>query len=170
MMKYLNKILSLAFLLLTLTTMGQSPCETAAHKQFDFWIGEWEVYNAKADTLVGHNHIKKILGNCVVEENWIGIGGFAGKSFNTYNTQDSTWNQVWVDMGGSTYHFSGRFEDEIMQLYGETSLKGKPIQFDMAYHFDRENDTVRQVWKTSKDDGKSWNTIFDGIYRKKKKG
>ena len=168
-MKCLNYFLTLTFLLFSLAAMAQAPCETLAHNQFDFWVGEWEVYHAKEDTLVGHNHIKEILNNCVIEENWTGISGFAGKSFNSYNPLDSTWNQVWVDVGGSTYHFSGRFKDDVMQLYGKTTINKKPVQFDMAYHFNRQEDTVRQIWKASNDGGETWNTLFDGIYRKKEK-
>lgn len=170
-MNYLNKLFTFVLILFTLNLMSQTPCSTIAHSEFDFWVGEWEVYHSQADTLVGKNHIKKILNNCVVEENWTGAGGFEGKSFNTYNPADSTWNQVWVDMSGSTYHFSGRFKENVMQMYGETTnAKGKPVKLDMAYHFDKENDTVRQIWKMSPDDGETWNIVFDGIYRKKKKG
>lgn len=170
-MEYLNKVLTIAFLLFSSALMAQSPCSSLAHSEFDFWLGEWEVYHTQADTLVGRNHIKKILNNCVVEENWTGASGFQGKSFNTYNPVDSTWNQVWVDMGGSTYHFTGRFKENVMQMYGETTnAQGKLVKLDMAYFFDKEKDTVRQVWKMSQDKGESWNVVFDGIYRKKKKG
>lgn len=169
-MKYLNQLLALTFLLISFTLNAQQPCASLAHNQFDFWVGEWKVYHATADTLLGTNHIKKILNDCVIEENWTGATGFAGKSFNTYNPADSTWNQVWVDVGGSTYHFSGRFKDNVMQMHGENMVNGKPVLFDMAYHFNKEKGTVRQVWKMSNDDGKNWKTIFDGIYRRKKKG
>lgn len=159
--------LLLAGIFFPLFTFGQTkPCSSEAHRQFDFWIGEWNVYHAKEDTLVGHNHIKLLLNDCVIEENWKGAGGFEGKSFNTYNPEDSTWNQVWVDVGGNTYHFKGKFKDNVMRLKGESTAKGKTALFDMAYHYNEKENTVRQIWKMSTDVGKSWNTIFDGIYRK----
>ena len=147
----------------------QPPCSAPSYRQFDFWVGEWEVVKPGTDTVVGHNHIKNILNGCVIEENWTGGGGFQGKSFNTYNPVDSTWNQVWVDMGGSTYHFKGRYADHVMLMRGETvsPRKKEKLLFEMSYTHDPEAGTVRQVWKTSADEGKSWNVMFDGVYRKK---
>lgn len=148
----------------------QAPCSAPEYRQFDFWVGDWEVFRPGTDTMVGTNHIKNILNGCVIEENWTGGGGnFQGKSFNTYNPVDSTWNQVWVDTGGNTYHFKGKYADNVMLMKGETISRrtGKKVHFEMSYTHDPEKDTVRQIWKTSADAGETWNTIFDGLYRKK---
>lgn len=150
----------------------QAPCSGPEFRQFDFWVGEWDVYHATADTIVGTNHIKNILNGCVIEENWTGgNGNFQGKSFNTYNAVDSTWNQVWVDTSGNTYHFKGTYADQVMQLTGETvsARTGGKVMFDMSYTHDPEKGTVRQIWKASSNNGDSWNTIFDGVYKKKMK-
>jgi hypothetical protein len=32
--------------------------------------------------------------------------------------------------------------------------------------YDNDDGTVRQHWQVSKDGGKTWNTAFDGLYRK----
>ncbi|MCB0633889.1 MAG: hypothetical protein R2824_32405 [Saprospiraceae bacterium] len=147
----------------------QAPCSGPEFRQFDFWVGEWDVYHSTADTIVGYNHIKNILNGCVIEENWTGGSGFLGKSFNTYNPVDSTWNQVWVDAGGSNYHFKGGFTDGRMLLKGETISRqnGQKVLFEMSYTPDPDAHTVRQVWKASRDEGASWNTIFDGVYKKR---
>ncbi len=146
---------------------NQPACSTEGHRQFDFWIGEWDVYDTKSDTIVGHNHIKNILNSCVLEENWTGGSGFKGKSFNTYNPIDSTWNQVWVDVGGATYHFSGRFKNDVMALRGETeTLKGKAL-FKLTFYYKRSLDIVQQVWEMSTDNGTTWTGIFDGTYKRK---
>ena len=167
-MKRISNLLLFILLGMGGTAFAQAPCSTPAHSQFDFWVGDWEVYSTTADTVVGHNTIKKILGGCVVEENWTGGTGFQGKSFNTYNVQDSTWNQVWVDMGGATYHFKGKFTDNVMQMKGKSpGRNGQMVLFDMSYH-PQEDGAVRQIWKMSTDGGKNWNTAFDGMYRKKK--
>ena len=157
--------ITLLFLAQALSAQNQQPCGTEAHRQFDFWIGEWAVYKTGTDTLAGRNAVRQILGSCVIEENWTSASGWQGKSFNTYNPVDSAWNQVWVDQSGATYHFSGRREGNVMQLYGETTTqKDEALLFDMAYHHDPEKDTVRQVWKMSKDEGGHWKVIFDGTY------
>ena len=147
---------------------AQSPCSSIAHQQFDFWLGDWEVYHAQADTIVGHNTIEKVLNGCVVMENWIGATGFAGKSINTYNPIDSTWNQVWVDVSGATYHFKGRLAGNSIKMKGTTTRgNGQAILFEMNYTLDKITGNVRQVWNQSSDDGDSWTAIFDGIYKKK---
>ncbi|MEO8385623.1 MAG: hypothetical protein ABI583_10295, partial [Betaproteobacteria bacterium] len=50
------------------------PCTSPAYRQFDFWIGDWDVTNP-AGKLVGTNLIKPILGGCVLHENWFATGG-----------------------------------------------------------------------------------------------
>lgn len=147
----------------------QAPCSDPAYRQFDFWVGEWDVYHPTADTALGYNHIKNILNGCVIEENWHGSTGWQGKSFNTYNPVDSTWNQVWVDQSGNTYHFKGRYDDNVMKMKGQTTNRntGQPVLFEMTYTYDPEKQSVRQIWRSSNDEGDNWNTIFDGIYKKK---
>ncbi len=144
---------------------NQTPCQSEGHRQFDFWIGEWEVFNTQADTVVGYNHIKRILNGCVIEENWTGASGFRGKSFNTYNPADSTWNQIWVDGTGGRYEFSGKFADNVMALKGETYTNGKRAWFTLTFTYHPDKDTVRQVWMITYDNEK-WATLFDGIYRR----
>ncbi|MEL7119904.1 MAG: hypothetical protein AAFO07_10695 [Bacteroidota bacterium] len=147
---------------------AQPPCNTEAHAQFDFWVGEWNVFDSKADTIVGTNTITRTLNGCVIEENWTGSTGFRGKSFNTFSPLDSTWNQVWVDQGGSTFQFKGKYEDQTMKLKGQYGQAPNQILFDLSFHWNKEEDTVRQVWKSSSDKGENWQTVFDGTYKRKK--
>lgn len=164
-MKKLLLVLCLcSWAMLSLTAQNNSPCQSEAHSQFDFWVGEWSVYKTGTDTLVGKSSIQRILNGCVVEENWYGATGFEGKSFNTWNGVDSTWNQVWVDVSGATHHFSGMLEGNMMQLYGTAPNE---TRFDMRYIPDPTSGTVRQIWKSSQNNGKTWQVIFDGTYRKK---
>ncbi|MEM9917534.1 MAG: hypothetical protein AAF990_05525, partial [Bacteroidota bacterium] len=111
-----------------------NPCGTPFHRQFDFWLGEWEVYHTQADTIVGYSHIKSILNGCVIEENWTGASGFMGKSFNTFNRMDSTWNQVWVDVTGVTYQFTGHFQDDVMDFYGSTQTPSGKTYFRLTFY------------------------------------
>ena len=163
-MKY--PIVCLFFLGMSSLAFAQSPCTSDTHRQFDFWVGQWKVYHTQADTLVGESHIKLILNDCVIEENWKGASGFEGKSFNTYNPMDSTWNQVWVDVAGNTYHFKGQYADQKMIMKGQTFQNGKIFTYEMSFQFNPKTGTVRQIWKQSDDEGKSWKTIFDGTYKK----
>ncbi|MEM9023396.1 MAG: hypothetical protein AAGB22_06625, partial [Bacteroidota bacterium] len=141
------------------------PCTSEAHRQFDFWAGEWDVFNTSGKQ-VGTNHIQSILGGCVLEENWKGAGGSLGKSFNTYDPQSGLWKQVWVDNSGSTIHFAGSLVDGNMVLKGENVRNGKTVTYEMTY-FPQEDGRVRQFWKASTDGGTTWKTLFDGMYVRK---
>ena len=91
----------------------KSPCLTdPVYRQFDFWIGYWEVYG-KNGKKAGDSRIEIILDSCIILENWTSAnGGYAGKSFNTYNAVSRQWQQTWVDnRGGSTEFMEGRFDN-----------------------------------------------------------
>lgn len=74
------------------------PCCIPEFKQFDFWIGNWDVYDTLGNK-VGENKIVTTQDSCLIQENWKSQGQ-TGTSNNYYNKADSTWNQVWVSVTG----------------------------------------------------------------------
>ena len=34
------------------------PCDTPQHHQFDFWVGDWQVFEAKSNQLVGYDRVE----------------------------------------------------------------------------------------------------------------
>jgi hypothetical protein len=142
-----------------------APCTTPEYHQFDFWIGDWEVY--VGDQLAGTNRIDRILDGCVLMENWVGSKGGTGHSFNVYDSNRQQWEQTWVDNGGGIVHFYGTFADGKMSLAGTTyNAKGQPSLTKLTFWHNTDG-TVRQLWESSADDGKSWVILFDGLYKKK---
>src|SRR5262249_50083607 len=79
-----------------------TPCTGPHYKEFDFWVGDWEVRNA-AGQVIGHNKISKRHGGCVVMEDWQGAAGGSGSSFNVYDQQTQEWHQFWVDASGTNW-------------------------------------------------------------------
>lgn len=52
------------------------PCSVdPKSKEFDFWIGEWDVYQNGTNVLVGHSFVQKISGDCALLENWTALSG-----------------------------------------------------------------------------------------------
>lgn len=140
-------------------------CATQAHSQFDFWVGDWDVYLADG-SLAGSNHIEKILASCVVYKNWQSArSNYAGKSFNTFDPAPGTWNQVWVDTSGATIHFSGKRHSNVMEMSGSQTKADGTLHFRMSYKLNPDG-TVRQLWQQSADQ-KKWETLFDGMYRRR---
>src|SRR5262245_53312618 len=75
-----------------------SACSRPEYRQFDFWIGDWDVYDPKG-ALAGRNVVTREFGGCVLQEHWTAAGPMAqtGSSFNTWSPARQQWHQTWVD-------------------------------------------------------------------------
>ena len=87
-------------------TTRAKPCQSSEHRQFDFWVGQWDVF-ATSGKKVGENRIELIADGCALLEQWTGNGGVTGKSLNIYDTIDRRWHQTWVDNGGTLLMLAG---------------------------------------------------------------
>ncbi len=145
------------------------PCKDAqAHpeyRQLDFWVGEWDVFSGKQK--VGESSVQLILKDCVVFENWRGLGGSDGKSLNKYNNVTHQWEQFWVSDGGTTNLFKGSLVDGEMRYVFEAPARSGGT-FVRHLTFSKLADgSVRQFSQGSTDAGKTWITEYDFVYVKK---
>lgn len=155
---------------------GQTPCTTnPIYRQFDFWIGEWDVY-AKGDKKAGESKIDLILDSCIILENWTSTNPgkgliYAGKSFNTYNSASSQWQQTWVDnAGGTTEFLEGHYENKKMIFLTKPfQLTKDTVAIRRLTFYDLDSNKVRQQGEISKDKGLTWVTEYDLEYRRKKR-
>lgn len=147
--------------------MAVNPCKASAEfRQFDFWIGEWDVKNPQG-VLSGSSSVQLILGQCIIFENWSGGSGSNGKSFNIYDANDKKWHQTWVDDKGTFTHYIGGLVDGKMVVVANTIIAGKKTLAKMTFS-KLPNGDVRQFGENSTDEGKTWVTTFDFIYSRKK--
>jgi hypothetical protein len=149
-------------------TPGNSPapCVAPEHRQFDFWIGEWDV-TTPAGAVAGKNRIARILNGCVLLEEWTGAGGGSGKSFNLYDARRERWQQTWVDGNGGILELHGGLTASgTMVLAGDQPARGGGTVRNRITWTPRSATEVRQLWETSSDGGATWTTAFDGTYRK----
>jgi len=147
---------------------NQHPCSDAGYRQFDFWVGEWDVRTLDG-TKVGDSRIQRILNDCVILETWNpGKGVREGQSFNSYNTTTGKWTQFWVDAQGSnTQYVDGEYKDNALRFWGHNpDPAGKPVLQRFTF-FDLGPDKVRQFQEQSIDDGKNWTTVYDFYYFRK---
>jgi tetratricopeptide (TPR) repeat protein len=145
------------------------PCAASPeHRQFDFWIGEWDVQNSQGQP-AGSSSIQLILGDCTIFENWTSANGaYTGKSFNLYNSSLKKWQQFWVDDKGGVLEFTGEYKDGELRYTGESlDPQGNRITHHLTF-FNLSPTRVRQLWEQSTDGGKTWTTVFDGLYVRKK--
>lgn len=142
-----------------------NPCKYEPKcRQFDFWIGEWDV-TAKGQT-VSTSSIQLILGNCVIFENYTN-GPYIGKSFNFYDAVLGKWRQTWVDRTGGVIEFAGEFKDGSMRFEGEGHQINGTKSLQRMTFTPLEKDKVRQLGETSTDGGKTWTVSYDFIYVRK---
>jgi tetratricopeptide (TPR) repeat protein len=141
-------------------------CRGAEYRQFDFWLGEWDVVTTDGHNPAGSSSVQLILDQCVVLENW--TGGGTGKSFNHYDTRLKKWIQDWVDSDANGVHFEGRLENGVMSYFADSAdAKGAPIRRHMQF-VKLDADHVRQFSQASNDGGKTWSPEYDFTYIRKK--
>ena len=148
------------------TPSPKGNCTTDEHRQFDFWVGDWEVRDANG-TVQGTNDITLILDGCVVQEHWKGTSGLEGESYNMYSAADGTWSQMWVDTAGRILKLEGGMKKGKMVMRGTTPGRdGSTVTHEIAWEALKDG-RVKQHWRTSNDGGKAWADAFVGFYAKK---
>jgi hypothetical protein len=144
------------------------PCMfSPEHRQFDFWIGEWDVQTPQGQ-LAGTNSVQNIIDGCVIYENWTGTVGGTGKSFNFYNSSTGKWQQTWVASNGTVTEFVGEFKDNQMRFRSESLGKDGTKTLRRLTFFNLSPDRVRQFSERSTDEGKTWGVEYDFTYVRKK--
>lgn len=141
-------------------------CCSPAHDQFDFWIGEWEVFNTEGKK-IGENQIEKLEANCLLSETWNAESGSSGRSMNYYNSSNDTWNQLWVSSSGNILKLNGKAGKNSMILKSETMNGENGKYINQITWSLNEDGSVTQYWEILDENGNFLSEVFKGIYRKK---
>lgn len=153
------------------TGLGEPPglpsCEGPEHRQFDFWVGDWDAYDvedpAKPSARV---KVTAILEGCAVREVYEGTNGLVGESFSIYDASRNVWHQTWVTNRGQLLVLEGGFQDGRMTLRAtETTARGLVLWRGVWIP---QGDGVRETAETSRDGGKTWKPRFDILFRRHK--
>jgi hypothetical protein len=144
-------------------------CDTPEYRQFDFWVGKWDVFSTKDGTPGGASLIELLYGKCTIRENWTDSSGFSGGSLNTYNRVDKQWHQTWTDSTGSWREFVGGLQSGRMVLvwrHASVTMPGKTVQERMIFTPNADG-SVRQ-YSDQTIDGTTWVERYDYTYRRAK--
>jgi tetratricopeptide (TPR) repeat protein len=140
------------------------PCMYSAEaRQFDFWIGEWDVFNPQGQK-AGTSVIQQIANGCGILENWRDAFGNEGKSINFYDGNTSRWYQYWIGSGGGPGRYSGVYAGGALRYEGETKIVNGVKTLSRLTFFNLDANTVRQFAEQSGDEGKTWTTTYDFKY------
>ena len=136
-------------------------CAAPEHRQFDFWVGRWDVYPTGTERLVAHSLIERMPGDCVIRESWMPLRGGGGSSLNSWRPDERRWRQLWADSANSWVEFVGGLEGEAMVL-----VAGADGASRMRMTYTRQPAAaVRQLVEQSTDGGASWTPQYDFTYR-----
>ena len=145
-----------------------APClHEPRHRQFDFWLGEWDVVTTEGGQPAGSSSIRSEASGCLVLENWTGKGGATGKSFNFYNPERGKWQQTWVGSRGGVLEYAGDYADGAMRYEATGRGPGGARVLLRLTFFDMGPGRVRQFAEQSTDEGKTWTPQYDLTYIKK---
>ena len=163
---FFKTLLLIIFFIYPSIAQDPKPCSAPEASQFDFWLGEWDA--SWKDGGKGVNKISKILGECVIHEQFDATPSspLIGKSVSVYNTRTNKWHQTWVDNSGAYLDFTGQWENGKMILSRSVKLKSKTIMQRMVW-YNISHDKFNWNWEASKDGGKSWKINWQINYTRK---
>lgn len=161
-------------LIVTLLQAAPTPidCTDADHSAFNFWIGDWDVYDTQSGTPVALSTIAAVAGGCAIEEDYrqtVGPGGapsaYRGASYSAFDPVSRTWRQFYVDSAGAVTTFEGGLiSDGSMVLVGPRREGQLQVMMTLTPQLDG---SVRQVGANSLD-GTSWSPgTYDFTYRRR---
>lgn len=141
-------------------------CAASPYREFDFWLGDWDVYDAQG-TLVGQNLVTREQDGCLLVEHWTARrGGETGTSFNYYDVRDQRWHQLYIDNSGNAGAYpamAGRLDNgRMVMLTPDTN-----DAFSRWTWFVVSPGKVRQMAERSQDHGGTWQTTWFSTYVRK---
>lgn len=144
-------------------------CAAPENRQFDFWLGEWDVSNAGMTALVAESSITLADQGCVILEYWRPFQGASGHSINGYDAIAKEWKQTWIDATGRITPYAGTVQDGTLFMDDRSNPSPPGVQFKRRRMNFRPIDanTVRQ-WGEGWDEAKqAWVVTWDLTYRRR---
>jgi len=159
-----RRLLSILFSCSALAASA-APCDDALHRQFDFWIGRWDVTDK--GKVIATSAIERFADGCGILENYTQLDGYSGKSINFYDAATKRWHQQWTDSMGNSSAWNGEFREGAMRFDGEAHrADGKKATRNMTFT-PLPDGNVRQASDISRDGGKTWEPGYDFVYVRK---
>jgi hypothetical protein len=143
------------------------PCASGPFREFDFWVGEWDVRDPSGK-IAGRNVITSEENGCAIVEHWRSANGGTGQSLNFYDPKAGRWKQKWVGFG-TVLEMEGGLSNGTMVLQGPLQYVGQNRETILRGTWTPLPDgRLRQFFEESDDGGKTWKPWFDGFYSRTK--
>lgn len=147
-------------------------CDTPKHKQFDFWLGDWQVFDGATNQLIAFDRVEKQFRGCVVQQDLVWLTDqfrrpdldyrISGRSVSVMTGEG--WVMLWMDTYGSSGLVEGGLQADGNMVF-QTRDSG-PDRPRIKGVWQRGTDgTVRNTGYRSSDGGRTWNKYFDYVYK-----
>jgi hypothetical protein len=142
----------------------QPSCSTPEYKQFDFWVGDWDAFEAGSTAPSARVQVDRLLDGCVLREQYAGADGHQGQSLSIYDGSRKVWHQSWFTNRGELLVIEGTFQSgEIILSGADRTADGKERRVRGIWK--PEGDGLRETAVTSTDGGRTWKPWFDLVFR-----
>jgi hypothetical protein len=147
-------------------------CDTPAHHQFDFWVGDWQVFDATTDKLVAFDRVEKREEGCIVEQNLTFLTDLyrrpgapyrlSGMSVNRYDGE--AWLELWADNQWGAIAMRGS-PDSSGAMVLRTIAPSRHRDLKIVWE-NRPDGTVRILQYVAPAGSGHWQKYGDLIYRR----
>ncbi|MEO8870727.1 MAG: hypothetical protein ABI357_07835 [Granulicella sp.] len=139
-------------------------CAAPEYRQFDFFAGDWDTYDADAlNKVIARNKVDVILAGCVVQEDYRQNDGHHGESYSIYDAEHGIWHQTWVTNRGELLLLNGGMQGDQMTLTGSQKTTDRKSSLLRGVWY-RQGSGVRETATRSTDGGKTWKPVFDIVF------
>lgn len=149
-------------------TPSPARCSTIEYRQFDFWIGDWDTFEAEDPNgpSVARAWVTPLVDGCALHERYEQADGLVGDSILSFDPVRRQWQQTWITNRGSNMVLWGELRDGALVLEGEVHLHdGATVLQRITWR--TEGDAVRESAVLSRDGGARWEPAFDVVFRKR---
>jgi hypothetical protein len=164
------RIILLGFAVMAMTAMmpmkERTACTRPEYHQFDFFLGDWDVFDVGSSKVKAHNVVTRMLDGCAVREVYTRTDGYVGESFSVYDSTRAIWHQSWVTNRGELLLLDGALKNGDMVLSGPNRTQTGTSTIRGIWHV-QANGSVRETAEQSIDGGKSWSPVFDLEFRRR---
>ena len=141
-------------------------CSAAEHRQLDFWVGDWTVFNTADNVQYATSRIEPVMDGCGIKESYSAPtapgGAYYGTSYSGFDRKDGKWHQMYVDTNGNVTWYTGGREGDDMALLAP----GRGGSLQRMVYSPRKDGSVHQIGTVSTDGGKTWQPGYDYTYRR----
>lgn len=144
-------------------------CLSPESRQFDFWIGEWDVSptKAKGAAQIAESSITLHDQGCTIIEYWRPFAGAHGHSINAWDSTDRKWHQTWVEADGTHTEYRGEMKDGVLTFDNLSAAQTTPPSSHRMNFKRIDADTVHQ-WGEKLDPAKGeWVIEWDFTYSRR---